>query len=116
MESSYQRSLETKTSELSNKKFEVSKLEVELKITREAKLQIESQMKLLETLFVRLEHQFNETLKAKMAEMGHSIELKVKENDEFLAEILKVKEDNIEKDELIKALNAKLKESEHRKC
>lgn len=116
MESNYQRSLETKASELSNKKFEVSKLEVELKITRDAKLQIESQMKLLETMFVRLEHQYNETLKAKMAEMENAMMLKVKENDEFLAEILKVKEDNIEKDDTIKALNAKLKESENRKC
>lgn len=116
METNYQRSLETKSTELSNKKFEVSKLEVELKITRDAKLQMETQMKLLESMFVRLEHQYNETLKAKMAEMENAMMLKVKENDEFLAEILKVKEDNIEKDETIKALNAKLKESENRKC
>lgn len=117
MESNYNRVIDTRALELSNQKYLAAKFEVELKITRESKTQLEGQLKLMESMFVKLEYQFNETLKAKMAEMEASMALKMKENDEFLAEILKVKEDLIEKNATIKELNAKLKDAESQgKC
>lgn len=117
MESNYNRATDTRALELSNQKFLSAKYEVELKITRESKTLLEGQLKLMETMFVKLEYQFNETLKAKMSEMEASMALKMKENDEFLAEILKVKEDLIEKNATIKELNAKLRDAEsQRKC
>lgn len=117
MESNYNRAIDTRALELSNQKFLAAKYEVELKITREAKTQLESQLKLMESMFVKLEYQFNETLKAKMAQMEASMALKVKENDEFVEEILKVKEDLIEKNSTIKELTAMLKEAENqRRC